>query len=201
MVSFSQPVLLAISQIRDFERFLKSPLDTCILMDMHINQLPAMLRAARGAGKRVFLHADLLHGIAADEYGCEYICQQLKADGVISTKSRVLETARRNHTATILRLFLIDTKSLDKGVALIDSLQPDYVELLPGLACEVIPDLKNRLRAKGAPEISLLCGGLIRTPEQIRRCLKAGAHAVTLSDQRLALEYLGAGSCRNTSCQ
>ncbi len=190
MVSFSQPLLLAVSQIREFERFLKSPLDTCILIDMHINQLPALMRAARSAGKRVFLHADLLHGLAADEYGCEYICQHLKADGIISTKNRVLETARRNHTATILRLFLIDTKSLDKGVALIDSLRPDYVELLPGLACEVIPDLKKRLREKGAPEISLLCGGLIRTPEQITRCLRAGAHAVTLSDRRLAETFL-----------
>ena len=134
MVSFSQPVLLAVSQIRGFERFLKSPLHTCILMDMHINRLPALIRAAHGEGKRVFLHADLLHGLAADEYGCEYICQQLRADGVISTKNRVLETARRNRSATILRLFLIDTKSLEKGVALIDSLRPDYVELLPGLA-------------------------------------------------------------------
>lgn len=190
MVSFSQPVLLAVSQIRGFERFLKSPLHTCILMDMHINRLPALIRAAHGEGKRVFLHADLLHGLAADEYGCEYICQQLRADGVISTKNRVLETARRNRSATILRLFLIDTKSLEKGVALIDSLRPDYVELLPGLACEVIPDLKKRLREKGTPDIPLLCGGLIRTQEQIVRCIEAGAHAVTLSDRWLAEAFL-----------
>ena len=190
MTTFSQPVLLAVSQVKDFEKFIRSPLDICILMDIHVNLLPSMMHMAHDAGKKIFLHADLLRGISADEYGCEYICQHLKADGIISTKNRVLETARRNHTATILRLFLIDTKSLDKGVALIDSLRPDYVELLPGLACEVIPDLKKRLREKGAPEISLLCGGLIRTPEQITRCLRAGAHAVTLSDRRLAETFL-----------
>lgn len=195
MTSFSQPVLLAVSQIKDFERFLKSPLDTCILMDMHINLLPAMLRSAHGAGKKVFLHADLLRGISADEYGCEYICQQLKADGVISTRAKVLETARRNRTAAILRLFLIDSKSLEKGITLIRSLQPDYVELLPGLACDVIPDLKRRLDAgyqEAEPAVSFLCGGLIKTPEQITHCLQAGACAVTLSDRKLAEGWLAA---------
>ena len=180
MTAFSQPVLLAVSQVKDFEKFLKSSLSTCILMDLHINLLPGMIRSAHSAGKKVFLHADLLRGVSADEFGCEYICQQLKADGVISTKTRILETARRNGAAIILRLFLIDTKSL----------RPDCVELLPGLACEVIPRLKKRMASMDMREVSFLCGGLIRTPEQIRRCLDAGACAVTLSDAKLAGEYL-----------
>ena len=188
MTAFSQPILLAISQVKDFEKFLKSPLDTCILMDFHINLLPAMMQAAHAAGKTVYLHADLLRGVSADEFGCEYLCQRLRADGIISTKPKVLETARRNHVATILRLFLIDTKSLEKGVALIRSLRPDHVELLPGLACDAISDLK--LRLGDTAEQSFLCGGLIKTRQQITRCLEAGACAVTLSDRQLAEEYL-----------
>lgn len=196
MTTFSQPILLAISQMKDFEAFLKSPLDTGILMDFHINLLPGMMQAAHAAGKKIYLHADLLRGVSADEYGCEYLCQRLHADGIISTKLKVLEAARRNHVTTILRLFLIDTKSLEKGVALIRSLQPDYVELLPGLACDVIPDLKQRLslssNASQADHTtqSFLCGGLIKTCPQITHCLEAGACAVTLSDRKLAEEYL-----------
>ncbi len=206
MTPFSQPILLAISQMRDFEKFLKSPMDTCILMDFHINLLPAMMQAAHAAGKTVYLHADLLRGVSADEFGCEYLCQRLRADGIISTKPKVLEAARRNHVTTILRLFLIDTKSLDKGAALIRNLQPDYVELLPGLACDAIADLKHRLQpvadiashTKALTEQdptsdktqAFLCGGLIKTHAQITRCLEAGACAVTLSDRKLAEEYL-----------
>ncbi|MCI8402481.1 MAG: glycerol-3-phosphate responsive antiterminator [Lachnospiraceae bacterium] len=186
MTTFSQPVLLAVSQVKDFEKFIRSPLDICILMDIHVNLLPSMMHMAHDAGKKIFLHADLLRGISADEYGCEYICQRLRTDGIISTKARILETARRNRTASILRLFLIDSKSLEKGIVLIESLRPDYVELLPGLAWEIIPELKARLAASGTGEIPLLCGGLIRTPQQIDRCLAAGACAVTLSDLRLA---------------
>lgn len=189
MTTFSQPILLAISQMKDFEKFLKSTLDTCILMDFHINLLPAMMQSAHAAGKKVYLHADLLRGVSADEFGCEYLCQRLRADGIISTKPKVLEAARRNHVTTILRLFLIDTKSLEKGVTLIRSLQPDHVELLPGLACDAISDLKQRLGS--TVDQSFLCGGLIKTPTQITRCLEAGACAVTLSDRQLAEEYLG----------
>jgi glycerol uptake operon antiterminator len=195
MTPFSQPILLAISQMKDFEKFLQSPLDTCILMDFHINLLPSMMQAAHAAGKTVYLHADLLRGVSADECGCEYLCQRLRADGIISTKPKVLEAARRNRVATILRLFLIDTKSLDKGASLIRSLQPDHVELLPGLACDAIADLKQRLQpvASTQPQ-SFLCGGLIKTHAQITRCLEAGACAVTLSDRTLAEEYLASHS-------
>ena len=191
MTPFSQPILLAISQMKDFEKFLQSPLDTCILMDFHINLLPSMMQAAHAAGKTVYLHADLLRGVSADEFGCEYLCQRLRADGIISTKPKVLEAARRNRVATILRLFLIDTKSLDKGAALIKNLQPDHVELLPGLACDAIADLKQRLQpAASTQPQSFLCGGLIKTHAQITRCLEAGACAVSLSDRTLAEEYL-----------
>ena len=195
MTPFSQPILLAISQMKDFEKFLQSPLDTCILMDFHINLLPSMMQAAHAAGKTVYLHADLLRGVSADEFGCEYLCQRLRADGIISTKPKVLEAARRNRVATILRLFLIDTKSLDKGAALIKTLQPDHVELLPGLACDAIADLKQRLQpAASTQPQSFLCGGLIKTHAQITRCLEAGACAVTLSDRTLAEEYLASHS-------
>ena len=195
MKTFSQPVLLAVSQMKEFEKFLQGPLEVCILMNLHIRLLPNMIRAAHSAGKTVFLHADLIHGLAADEYGCEYICQQLQADGVISTKPRVLETARRSRRAAVLRLFLIDGQSLSKGISLIRHLHPDYVELRPALACDVIPELLDGLTGPGrdgtpAPDISLLCGGLIRTPEHIDRCLRCGARAVTLSDHELAIRYL-----------
>ena len=197
MKVFSQPVLLAVSTIKEFEKFLDSPLEACILMNLHLSLLPEILRAAHRAGKTVFIHADLVHGLAADEYGCEYICQQLGADGVISTKPRVLETARRSHKTTVLRLFLIDSQSLAKGISLIRHLRPDCVELLPALACEAIPELLAGLsrpqpgqETVSAQDISLLCGGLLRSPEQIDHCLQRGAQAVTLSSRELAVRYL-----------
>ena len=111
----------------------------------------------------------------SDESGCEYACQVLGADGIISTKAKVVETAKKNRKISILRFFLIDSKSLDKGVMLCNSIEPDYVEVLPGIAYSMLPSIKKRTDTKS------MCGGLIKTKEEMEACLSHGAVAITIS--------------------
>lgn len=176
-----QKIIPAITNMKDFEKFLESSLEYCVLMNLHISLMEQMIPMAKKKGKKVLLHLDLINGLAGDEYGCEYACQRLKVDGVISTKGKVVETAKRNKKLAILRLFLIDTKSLEKGLNLCNSVQPDYMEVLPGLASAIIPRLLERTK------VPVMSGGLIRSREEIEECLKNGACAVTISDMRLAL--------------
>ena len=131
-------VVLAISTMKEFESFLDSSFTWGVLMEFHIALLPDMVKAAHGRGKKILFHLDLLRGISTDEYGCEYACQRLRADGIISTRPKVVETAKKNKCLAILRLFLIDTRSLERGLALCNSLEPDYVEILPGIACGIL---------------------------------------------------------------
>lgn len=177
-------VVLAISTMKEFEGFLKSRFTWGVLMEFHIALLPDMVREAHKAGKKILFHLDLLKGIATDEYGCEYACQKLKADGIISTRPKVLETAKKNKCLAILRLFLIDTRSLDRGIGVCNALEPDYVEVLPGIACGILDYIRERT------EVPFMCGGLIRSPEEIERCFEAGACAVTISNRRAAEVYL-----------
>lgn len=183
MKELNQEIIYAISQMKEFERFLDSDLDCCVLMDMHLALLAAMVRAAHEKNKKVFFHLDLLRGISADEYGCEYACQCLKADGIISSKVRAIETAKRNKRTAILRLFLMDSKSLERGLSLCNTCQPDYVEILPGIACSILPYLRTRTSAK------LMCGGLIKTSEELKACFDAGACAVTISKMETINQY------------
>lgn len=184
MSELDQTVILAISQMKDFEKFLVSDMTYCALMDVHIGQLKYMVDAAHAKGKKVFFHMDLLQGLTNDEYGCEYSCQMLKADGVISTKAKVLSTAKKNLCLAILRLFLIDTKSLKKGIALCQAVKPDYIEVLPGFSCSLLPYIQQEIETK------IMCGGLIRTAEEIQYCFQMGAHAVTISNRKAADEYM-----------
>ena len=153
------------------------------MMDMHLALLASMVRAAHERGKKVFFHLDLLRGISADEYGCEFACQSLKADGIISSKVKVIETAKKNRKVGILRLFLMDSKSLERGLSLCNNCQPDYVEILPGIACSILPYLKSRTTSK------LMCGGLIRTADELKTCFDAGACAVTVSRMETIRQY------------
>ena len=86
-----QTCLPAISKMKDFENFLKSNLEYCILMDFHISLLEDMVKMAHENSKKVFVHLDLIKGVATDEAGCEYVCQRMRVDGVISTKVKVIE--------------------------------------------------------------------------------------------------------------
>ena len=183
MDELSREVVVAVSQMKEFERFLKSDLKYCVLMDIHLSLLASMVKTAHDHEKKVFFHLDLLRGISSDEYGCEYACQRLKADGIISSKVKTIETAKKNHRTSILRLFLIDSKSLERGLTLCNSCEPDYVEILPGIACGILPYLQTRTAAK------LMCGGLIRTPEELKACFDAGACAVTISKMETVNQY------------
>lgn len=178
-----RPVILAISNPKVFEKFLESEMECCVLMNMHLGLVEDLIHQAHINHKLVFLHLDLLKGIASDEAGCEYVCQRLLADGIISTKAKVVETAKRMKKIAILRMFLIDSMSLKKGIHMIEEVKPDYVEVLPGIACEIIPKLIEKTSAK------FFCGGLISNAEQIGKCIDAGAVAVTISDAEVAKEY------------
>ena len=181
--SWNRQVVLAISTMKEFEAFLEGDFPWGVLMEFHIALLQDMVRAAHAKKKKVLFHLELLRGISADEAGCEFACQRLGADGIISTRPKVVETAKKNKKLAVFRLFLIDSRSLSRGIALCRSLEPDYVELLPGIACGILPEIQKQIR------MPIMCGGLLRSAEQIKACFQAGACAVTISDRQAAYTY------------
>ncbi len=184
MNKINQQVIPAVSVGKDFERFLDSSFEYGILMNMNVAFLGQLTQIAHSKGKKVLYHLDLINGLTNDEYGCEYACQQLKADGVISTRGKVVEIAKKNKKIAILRLFLIDTKSLEKGLNMCNNVKPDYMEVLPGIASSIIPQLKEKT------DVDIMSGGLISSVEQIDECINNGAVAVTISNVAIANSYL-----------
>ena len=128
-------------------------------------------------------HMDLINGIHNNEYGTEYICQEFKPYGLISTKGSVIQKAKQNGVLAIQRMFLIDSHGLKKTMALIQKVDPDYVEVLPGIVPRIIRELKEKI------DIPLFAGGLIRSPQDVEEALRAGAAAITTSDKDLWKYY------------
>lgn len=176
-MDINQKILPALSTMKEFEKFMKSEDTYGIIMNLHVGLLQGIVREAHANGKKILLHLDLTKGLSADVYGCEYACQVLKVDGIISTKNKVIESAKKCGKIAILRLFLIDSKSLEKGISICNSIEPHYVEVLPGIAYDIIPMIKEQVSCE------IMCGGLIKTEEQIEKCMQAGAHAVTISQK------------------
>lgn len=176
-MDINQKILPALSTMKEFEKFMKSDDTYGIIMNLHVGLLQGIVREAHANEKKILLHLDLTKGLSADVYGCEYACQVLKVDGIISTKNKVIESAKKCGKIAILRLFLIDSKSLEKGISICNSIEPHYVEVLPGIAYDIIPMIKEQVSCE------IMCGGLIKTEEQIEKCMQAGAHAVTISQK------------------
>lgn len=183
MSYITQKVIPSIFTMKDFEQFLQSEYEYCIILDFHINLLSGVMKELHAHQKKGIVHLDLVKGLASDEHGTEFLCQVIQADGVISTKAKAVEYAKKNKKIAIMRLFLIDTKSLAKGLHLVNSLQPDYIEVLPGIAYDIIPYIKANT------QIPLIGGGLIKSVKQIDKCIDKGMCAVTIGSFKLCLEY------------
>lgn len=170
-----QKLLPVIADWKSFEKFLKSDMTWCVLMDFHINFMEDLLHQLHEHHKKGIVHMDLIKGIQNDVFGTQYMCQKVRADGIISTKPKAVEAAKANHAVSILRAFLIDSRSLKRSALMAEAIQPDYMEVLPG----VIPHAVDMVRAY--TNIPVIGGGLIRTKQDQQRCFEQGMSAITTS--------------------
>lgn len=165
--------------MKDYERFLKSEYEYGVFLDMHISQLKNVSQMAKEHRKKMIYHVDLIRGIKSDDFATEYICQEFKPFGLISTKSSVIQKAKQKGVLAVQRIFLIDSHALEKSYQLIEKTRPDYIEVLPGAMPWMIKEVKDRL------DTPILAGGLIRTKEEVQNALNAGATAITTSKMDL----------------
>ncbi|MFE8702007.1 glycerol-3-phosphate responsive antiterminator [Cytobacillus sp. FJAT-54145] len=174
-----QKILPASASMKEFERFLNSPYEIGVFLDLHIAQLKNVNQMAQSYGKKMIYHVDLIHGIKNDDYATEYMCQEFKPYGLISTKSNVILKAKQKGVIAIQRMFLIDSHALEKSYKLVERTKPDYIEVLPGAMPWMIKEVKERLNTP------IFAGGLIREEDEVHNALKAGATAITTSKTEL----------------
>ncbi|MDA2635699.1 glycerol uptake operon antiterminator GlpP [Bacillus cereus] len=178
-----QKILPAVRQIKDLEKLLHSSYEYIVILDIHVGQLKSVISLAKQYCKKVFLHVDLIYGLQSDGHATEYLCQEFRPYGLLSTKASVIMKAKQKGVVAIQRIFLIDSSAMEKSCNLLDKTKPDYIEVLPGALTDVIAEVKERT---GVP---ILAGGFIRTVEDVERALNAGATAITTSKRELWKHY------------
>lgn len=169
----------ASANMKEFELFLQSPYEIGVFLEMHVAQLKNISQMAKQFGKKMIYHVDLIRGIKSDEYATEYICQEFKPFGLISTKANVIQKAKQKGVFAIQRVFLIDSHALEKSYKLIEKTRPDFIEVLPGAMPWMITEVIERVN------IPIFAGGLIRTVEEVQAALDSGAKGITTSKREL----------------
>lgn len=138
---------------------------------------PTMERIHR-AGKLGAVHLDLVDGVAADARGVAWVARS-GADAIITSHGRLMPAIRAEGCLAIHRVLLSRRSHLDTALSAAARAHPDILEVLPGVLLPAITQLLPRL---GIP---LLAGGFVRSPDDVRRAMAAGAVGVTTSAAEL----------------
>ena len=179
MVCLFTSVIPAIRNMKDFEKVLITNHEYIIFLETRLSQVESIVKHAKQHNKKVLMHSDLIHGLKVDEYGLEYLINNVKVDGIISTRVNVIATAKKNNLISIQRLFALDSHALNHNLKACKKIQPDYIEVLPG----IIPGISKEIHDETG--IPVIAGGLIRTKEDVENALNNGAFAVTTSNKDL----------------
>jgi glycerol uptake operon antiterminator len=174
-----QKIFPACRNMKEYEAFLKSGYEIGVFLEIHISMLKSVQKLAEQHNKKMIYHMDLIHGIRNDDFGTEYLCQEYKPYGLISTKINVILKAKKKGVKAIQRMFLIDSQALENSLKLIEKTRPDFIELLPGAMSWIIEEINNRV------DIPIMAGGFVRTTADVENAFKAGAIGITTSNQEL----------------
>jgi len=176
-----KPIIPAVWEVQKDQAALAGA-SIVFLQGGELADLPRLLASLENgplAGVPVMLHVDLLAGLANDEAGLRYIAGLKRISGVITVRHHLVSTARRLGLASIVRLFLHDSRAVDRGLAVVEKSKPDAIEMLPGIA---VCELADQFRGIPIPRIA---GGLIRTPQLVRKILDTGCQAISTSNPSL----------------
>ncbi|MBP3962566.1 glycerol-3-phosphate responsive antiterminator [Paenibacillus lignilyticus] len=175
------PIIAAVRKPEDLGDALRSPVDNVFFMGGTVLELVQSVRLTKEAGKGAFVHLDLIKGLSStDRESLEWIAKYAGADGVISPKSHIIKEAKRFGLYGILHLFVIDTVALENGLKLSRQVDPDGIELMPGVIDKVIRTFSELLSDK-----LIIASGLIQTREEVNTALNAGATSLSVSNKEL----------------
>lgn len=173
------PVIAAVRD-RLFDKALASPVEVIFLLGGDIATIADRIKAAKTAGKYIFIHIDLCDGIGKDRSGVRFLAS-CGADGIISTKSSIIKFAKEAGLISIQRFFAYDSHGVGSISEVLANTKPDIMEIMPGIIGKVI----QRFVTTGIP---LIAGGLVETRQEVNTALTLGAFAVSTGREELWYE-------------
>jgi len=172
------PVIAAVRAPEQLQKACDARARVIFLLCGDLFTLPKMVETIRDAGKIPFVHLDLLDGVGRDAGGVRWVAHAVKPYGVLSTRVPLLKMASEQNVRTVLRMFLVDSSSVETGARMAKS-AVDMVEIMPGLVTRAIAALNVRINRP------IIAGGMIERAADVERALKAGAVAVSTSEPSL----------------
>lgn len=138
-----------------------------------ICNIHSIVEELKSCDKLAMVHLDLIGGLSGKEVAVDFIKQNTRADGVISTKPALLKRARELSLYTMLRVFVLDSMAFENIEKQMGIARPDCIEILPGLMPKVIRRVTKLVK------VPVIAGGLISDKEDVMAALSAGAISIS----------------------
>ncbi len=176
---FKRNPIIAACEVNHLKTAIESAAGSIIYMNGDLNEMVSRTFKNFCRQKPIFIHMDLLKGLNGDRESLSFIRKYVGPYGIVTTKSNIIKSAKKEGLATIQRVFLIDTKSFHNSLEAISQNKPDCVEIMPAIAPSIVKNYKQSL------PIPIILGGLISEEHQITEAFRHGAAAVSLSKNDL----------------
>ncbi|WBW99244.1 glycerol-3-phosphate responsive antiterminator [Oceanirhabdus sp. W0125-5] len=173
------PIIAAVKSEEKLKRALISPCEVIFLLYGNIFTLKDDILRIKEKGKLVYVHIDLLEGSSKDVIALQHIAEEIKPDGIISTKTNLLKHAKELGMFAIQRVFLLDSLSLVTGTKTIRTINANAVEILPGIMPSITETMVKRT---GKPVIA---GGLVSEKSHVINSINAGAVGISTSEEKI----------------
>lgn len=109
----------------------------------------------------------------------DFIKNNTRADGIISTRLNIINRAKELSLDTVYRIFVLDSRAYESIEKQRHQMKADFIEILPGVMPKIIKKI-NQLSQQ-----PVIAGGLISDKEDVLEALNAGAISVSTTNQEV----------------
>ena len=173
------PIIAAIKDERDLSNVLESDIKIVFILTSNVLTIRETIDKLKEKGKLVFVHVDLVDGLSSKSIAVQYLIENTKLDGIISTKHNVIKYAKQKGKFAIQRFFILDSLSLSNSLKYAKENRPDAIEILPGLMPKIIKKMSDDLN------IPIIAGGLIADKSDVISALNSGACGISSTNKRI----------------
>lgn len=174
-------VIPSVRYLKELEKALDSASPYVLLTNVHIGNLEALAKKCIAASRKVLVHCDLIGGFRPDRQGIRLLKNMYGVAGVLTQSAQVVSYAQKAGMIGILRVFIMDSRSLEKGQQVLEDTRPDGIEILPGAMADRYWDLFEPY----ADTSTLIAGGMIVTEKERENLFACGYRAITVSSPGL----------------
>jgi glycerol uptake operon antiterminator len=173
------PVILAVKSAAGLEKSLTEAYGIVFVLFGDLLTIPHIVAKLKDADKTVLVHLDLIEGLSSRDVAVDFLVENTRADGVLSTKANLVKHAKSRGLLAVQRFFVLDSMALINVEKHFPLEYADAIEILPGLMPKVIRKLAALI------DKPIIAGGLISDQEDVRHALEAGAVSVSTTNINL----------------